>query len=438
MKQYPHSTSEDLHSSVEMAIKKLMDKGLSENAINKLRNETGYGPRNRKATAYRLSISVIAAYFGGVVGSFAGIQAYFMAFFGTIRRRAFQLRFKSEEASIFFSALFTRLTSSVISPLAVPARGLLNVYTEVIAFDGTKIYMPPRAQDIFPGYNRGTSGMRLLVSYFLSTGCVKDFSIGAETDHDMTLFKLLNGVFPQGSLLIADLGFFGQYIFELAKEKCCDVLLRLKSNVKPTIVQVVVGKGGKKAKGKNLQDWMGKRYRGTYIDVDVTWRKMSLRVVGFWVKRPKGKSSYRFYLTNAPREKVDAPTLVRAYRIRWNIELLFKEEKQSVGLSTCFTGDEHASLALFFGALCGHVLLRSLRVMLANLCEIKLALLRPYEFRRKCRVRLKDLVSSLQDGTEAIIEFLSNLIEECRLASRDAIPSKAKPLIPESLGVLGA
>jgi IS4 transposase len=78
-----------------------------------------------------------------------------------------------------------------------------------------------------------------------------------------------------------------------------------------------------------------------------------------------------------PRSQLSAQQIVQAYRLRWRIELLFREIKQATDLGRSFTGDVHALQAMTYGAMLAHVLVRSLRIQAALDNEIPLEQLRP-------------------------------------------------------------
>lgn len=63
------------------------------------------------------------------------------------------------------------------------------------------------------------------------------------------------------------------------------------------------------------------------VDMDVRWgdgnRAVHLRVVGIYFQK-----LWRLYLTTVPRKMLGVPELVKAYRLRWLIEFLFREWKQ--------------------------------------------------------------------------------------------------------------
>jgi hypothetical protein len=65
--------------------------------------------------------------------------------------------------------------------------------------------------------------------------------------------------------------------------------------------------------------------RGTVFDLDVVWGKgkhtIGLRLVGI----AHTSRIIRWYLTTVPRSQLSAPQIIQAYRLRWLVELLFRE-----------------------------------------------------------------------------------------------------------------
>jgi hypothetical protein len=92
-----------------------MHEVFSEGVVDELRRETGYNPRQRRATAYRLLLCCVEACLFGKTLGFAAIQAFFVKRFGPIRRRAFQLRFKSAAAVRFFRAALDRVIGRAVT-----------------------------------------------------------------------------------------------------------------------------------------------------------------------------------------------------------------------------------------------------------------------------------------------------------------------------------
>ena len=109
----------------------------TEKKVDALRELTGYNPRKRKATAFRLMLAVVEACLSGQTLGFTVIRAFFVRRFGPIRPRAFQLRFKQAEAAAFFKAALDFLVQVTARLLVTPLRGALAPFSDVHVYDGT-------------------------------------------------------------------------------------------------------------------------------------------------------------------------------------------------------------------------------------------------------------------------------------------------------------
>jgi hypothetical protein len=93
------------------------------------------------------------------------------------------------------------------------------------------------------------------------------------------------------------------------------------------------------------------RARGRVFDLDVLWGRgraaIELRPVGVSEGATK---RIRWYLTTVPREVLSASEVIQAYRLRWLIELLFRELRQSADIGRSHTADPNALQALTYGA----------------------------------------------------------------------------------------
>lgn len=174
-----------------------------------------------------------------------------------------------------------------------------------------------------------------------------------------------NRAFPEatmepGTLSLFDLGYIDVERFISAIERGAHFLTRLKSTHNPKVIEVHVGKGTKRAmRGRHLDELLteGKlRLDHGVIDVDVLLahrgKEAVARVVG--IEHDDG-SEMHWYLTSVDRDVLDGRDVAEAYRLRWTIELLFKQLKSGAGLEAILAWRQPAVMALIYAkvvALC--------------------------------------------------------------------------------------
>ncbi len=75
---------------------------------------------------------------------------------------------------------------------------------------------------------------------------------------------------------------------------------------------------------------------------------LRLRLIVSWNKETK---SFFYLLTNLPEERYDLDTVCLIYKLRWQVELLFKEWKSYANLHAFETTDEYIAEALIWASL---------------------------------------------------------------------------------------
>ena len=136
---------------------------------------------------------------------------------------------------------------------------------------------------------------------------------------------------------------------------------------------------------------------------------------------------------------VAAVDVVETYRLRWHIELLLRELKQSADLGRSFTADPNAVKALTYGALLAHVLARSIRIQAAISNDIPLGELRPLACLHVIKAYAQDIIVALVATDSSVWEQVAAKV--CRDlidGARERAPSRSRPRIALKLGAIGA
>lgn len=132
------------------------------------------------------------------------------------------------------------------------------------------------------------------------------------------------------------MGYWDFDLFDLIDLACGFFLSRVKSNAVITISEVVKGIG-KECVGEKLSSKHIKKRCGKLIEIigklGAGKDPKCYRVIGFWNATDK---KYHWYVTNL---KVSASVIYALYRIRWQIELIFKGCKRSLNLDEKLTSN---------------------------------------------------------------------------------------------------
>jgi IS4 transposase len=187
--------------------------------------------------------------------------------------------------------------------------------------------------------------------------------------------SLPEGALQKGTLTLMDLGYTDYGLFIDAIEGGAHFLTRLKGNASPVILKVHVGKGEqKKLRGVRLNEVVeGRRGqdpsgflgadRGV-IDLDVRLEKGERSAVARAVAIGGPEGELWWYLTNVERDVLSPKDVASAYRLRWNVELFFKQLKTGTGFNAVISGRRSAVTALLYAKLIALCLARLLELSL--------------------------------------------------------------------------
>lgn len=178
---------------------------------------------------------------------------------------------------------------------------------------------------------------------------------------------LPEGALAAGTLTLFDLGYIDVFRFVDAIERGADFLTRLKSNHNPVIARVHTGKGDRvKARGMRLEEAL---LHGVLLDdkgaldLDVLLvadgKSVTARVVA---ELSASDGAFHWYLTSVSRDVLSIDDVVEAYRLRWYIELLFKQLKSGAGLDTILASRPGAVAALVYAKIIALCLARLLEL----------------------------------------------------------------------------
>lgn len=164
----------------------------------------------------------------------------------------------------------------------------------------------------------------------------------------------------RGKLLLADRGYFDvAYVNQVAA--CGGHVLQRVQQANPIVeVTRINGRRVPVLDGVELVALLSAA-RDAALDLDVLWprKQIRLRIVSF---SPPDAETRTTLITSLPRSQFSAAQLGQLYRLRWQIEILFKELKSFARLGRWNTRKESLTRALIWGS----VLVMTLKRFLAH------------------------------------------------------------------------
>lgn len=316
--------------------------------------DTGFVQRKRKLTGAAFVQLLVFGLLGTPEATLeALVQAAADVAVG-VSAQAIDLRFTRQAADCVkqvLEAAVTQLVSSDPVCLAVLAR-----FARVSVVDSTIIGLPAAFEALWPGCGgstpkAGAAALKVLVRLDLLTGTLEAFDLHAGRVHDRRAEQETAPLHP-AALDLADLGFFA--LERLAELQAQGTHFLSRPGQQTTIVD---GEG---------RAWTVRQFLaaqpGTAIDVAVRLGKsqrLPCRLVAVRVPLPVADerrrklraeaqregatpsadalalTAWTVYVTSVPQDQLSLREILALYRLRWQIELLFKLWKSHGKLADC-------------------------------------------------------------------------------------------------------
>jgi putative transposase len=346
------------------------------------------------------------------------LQCYRQLTSTEIWRRPFQMRFKCAAAVTLFERAFEDLVAPWRNRAA--ARGirhpLARHVADVVIVDGTTIRLSDSLRNVFRGTGKGSPAMLKVlftISAFGMLPLAAQLANGA--DNDNKFFPRLD-LFVRGTLFLFDKGFFVHTRLRAIRDAGHHFLCAMKCNSNPRVVRIVTAPRRVRArfdassKPVFLRDLIARDARVASewdLDVDVGGVACRLVIVPGRERKP------RPYFTTLSRDVFRPRDVAEMYRLRWQIELVFKELKQHLNLGAVPTGDPFAAQVFVWASLIALAISRCLTACLWP-CDPRVGLRsnkRPALTSRALR-SLSALLPMLLTGTRPAAAILAAAIRE--------------------------
>lgn len=229
---------------------------------------------------------------------------------------------------------------------------LLKEFTDVQVADSTSLLLQKMARHWAPSTSKEKpAGVKWHAIVSLKDGVPFADRLTEQRLHDSA--GLPEGALASGTLTLFDLGYLDVARFIDAIARGAHFLTRLKTNHNPVVLRVHTGKGDRvKARGMRLDEALVQKVLlddGGALDLDVQLeadgKTAKARVVA---ELAPSDGEFHWYLTSVGRDVLSVDDVVEAYRLRWYVELFFKQLKSGAGLDAIRATKPSAVAALVF------------------------------------------------------------------------------------------
>jgi hypothetical protein len=322
--------------NVESIAKQLI-RAVGEAEVEGIARECGLLRRKRTITPMALLVACLSTLAVANARWLADILRTFNQFTGkAVRYKPFHNQLAKDEFPRFLHQVVQRALANLALPiLASLPKDKLAMFRDILLHDGTSFALKDALKEKWPG--RFTKVTPAAVELHVTMSALSDQPIGITLAPDKEAERQFgpSATDITGCLLLEDRGYEHRQYFIDVQAAGGYYIVRGNAAIRPTI-RKAYDRSGRRVRyleGKRLQ-W--KILLQEDVDLDIEWGKgKSLyrgRLVALYKRGKRNKKTFMYLHTNLDRKVFRIADVATLYRLRWQIELLFKEWKSHANL----------------------------------------------------------------------------------------------------------
>ena len=337
---------------------------LDEHHATWLGRATGFTRRLRTVTPHRLVVTLLTAFSCQNLRSLADVHRAFHAMVGRgVEYKPFHNQLRKKSFPRLMEAVFRHLVQTFVTKVLAPVPGsALRAFDDIVIHDGSSFGVHAGLADALPGRFGKDNPAAAAIHVTLSLLREQPVRVSVTPQAEGEPNHLPPARMLRRKLLLADRGYGKLDYCRSVDEAGGFFVIRLKSTVNPTVLSARMnGCIVACATGRSLRENLP-RFRFKNVDLDVEWTRtgeapLRLRLILRW--NPQIDAHW-ILVTNLSRAKFSPAAVGALYRLRWQVELLFKEFKSHANLHAFRTRQASIAKGLIWAALCAAVLKRFL------------------------------------------------------------------------------
>ena len=334
--------------------------------------------RQRIITPFRLGLALTATCASQRVETIADFHCGFNALFGTtVTYKAFY----NQVAKPHFADFVRTMTERLIGDMTLQVLGFKKgrafaEFRRIILQDGSSFAIHDGLREVFPGRFKAVKPAAVELHTTLDLLCDAPTTVVLTPDTTSEQAFLPEPATLTGALLLADRGYIDLHYVRRVQDEGGFCLIRAKAGMNPQVLEALRedGKRLRSLRNKSLQTIHAKLPKRQRVELVVQWQidgcPLELRLIVSWNRRQK---AFCYLLTNLPAPRYTLEMICRAYKWRWQVELLFKEWKSYANLHAFDTENPAIVEGLIWTAIAAAALKRFLAHMTQLLVEVPMS-----------------------------------------------------------------
>ena len=336
---------------------KLLDgfkRAFAQERITALGRSTGFMKRERKMTPMKMVMSLMSCFGGGQSTTLADIQRSYNALsVDSIAYKPFHNQLAKRSFGNFMREVATHVLSALVVEVLKPGpAGQLSEFGRVLIQDGSSFAVHSGLRREYPGRFTAVSpaAVELHVTWDLCREQIEQVMLTPDTFTERAELPVAASL--RGDLLLADCGYFDRAYLREVSRHGGQFVVRAQRGINPVIEAVYSGARGAKVIGRKLKDVVRHLSKDHPNDMTVSWtvngESFTCRLVSLWDPQSR---HFTHLVTNLPVARYDAFAVGQVYKLRWQIELLFKEWKSHANLRAFSTANASIVEGLIWAAI---------------------------------------------------------------------------------------
>lgn len=337
---------------------------LSEAKINEIGKATRFFRRERIVTGYRMAMTLLSVFASSRVETLADVQRGFNGLFDCqMAYKPFHNQLSKPEFAEFMRRVCMALIDGlVVKVLGFKPKGPFSEFKRIVIQDGSSFAVKDTLREVFPGRFKTVkpAAVELHATFELLSESLLSVALTPDTTAERTALPAPEKL--AGCLLLADRGYFSRHYFYELNAVGASFVVRAKTEIKPLAIEAI------SAKGKRIRALEGETLDERFLpkkgatDIQVSWKLrkgkvLHCRIIATWNPHTK---EFQYLVTNLPRQGYAPEKVIAAYRLRWQVELLFKEWKSYANLHAFDTSKASIVQGLIWSAIAAAALKRFL------------------------------------------------------------------------------
>src|SRR2546428_3367577 len=389
----------------------------SEALLNGCGKAVKFCRRQRVITPFRLGLALTATCASQRVETIADFHCGFNALFGTtVTYKAFY----NQVAKPHFADFARTMTERLVSDMTLKVLGFekghaFAEFCHIVIQDGSSLAIHDGLREVFPGRFKVVkpAAVELHTTMDLLGDAPTTVVLTPDTTSEQAFLPEPTSL--RASVLLADRGYVDLHYLRRVQDEGGFFLIRAKAGMNPQVLEAFREDGKRLCSLRNkalqtLHATLPKRQR---VELLVQWHvdgaPLCLRLIISWNRRTK---SFCYFLTNIPSKQYPLEVICRAYKWRWQVELLFKEWKSYANLHAFDTENP----AIVEGLICAAIAAAALKRFLAHMTQLlvkvpmstrKVAMCAVHVLGRIVEALKTGDVAGLYDALEVAITYLA-------------------------------